>query len=198
MDRAVGQWLQASRLHAPLAERTVLELARVIQSWQRHPQGPDQAPKALRRRGLRARDRLVRHNLALVGHIWRTYHPNLSAQESSTADALQEGALNLVRAAEKFDPAKGYRFSTYASFWIRRGLHQFEQRCRRTIHFPADKAELVLRAQKLWETCRQEQGSTPSMQWLARQLSSPRLPLSAEGLQRLLMQWNSTMTCALI
>ncbi len=197
MDRAVGQWLRASRLHAPLAARTVLELARVIQSWQRHPQGADQAPKALRRRGLRARDRLVRHNLALVAHIWRSYHPTLSAEESSTADALQEGALNLVRAAEKFDPAKGYRFSTYASFWIRRGLHQFEQRCRRTIHFPADKAELVLRAQKLWETHRQAQGSEPSLQWLASQLSSPRLPVTAEGLQQLITLWHGTLTCAL-
>ena len=197
MDRAVGQWLRASRLHAPLAERTVLELARVIQSWQRHPQGADQAPKALRRRGLRARDRLVRHNLALVAHIWRSYHPTLSAEESSTADALQEGALNLVRAAEKFDPAKGYRFSTYASFWIRRGLHQFEQRCRRTIHFPADKAELVLRAQKLWETYRQAQGSEPSLQWLASQLSSPRLPVTGAGLQQLITLWHGTLTCAL-
>jgi RNA polymerase sigma factor (sigma-70 family) len=198
MDRAVGQWLRASRLHAPLAERTVLELARVIQSWQRHPQGADQAPKALRRRGLRARDRLVRHNLALVAHIWRSYHPTLSAEESSTADALQEGALNLVRAAEKFDPAKGYRFSTYASFWIRRGLHQFEQRCRRTIHFPADKAELVLRAQKLWETYRQAQGSEPSLQWLASQLSSPRLPVTGAGLQQLITLWHGTLTCALV
>lgn len=198
MDRAVGQWLRASRLHAPLAERTVLELARVIQSWQRHPQGADQAPKALRRRGLRARDRLVRHNLALVAHIWRSYHPTLSAEESSTADALQEGALNLVRAAEKFDPAKGYRFSTYASFWIRRGLHQFEQRCRRTIHFPADKAELVLRAQKLWETHRQAQGSEPSLQWLASQLSSPRLPVTGAGLQQLITLWHGTLTCALV
>jgi RNA polymerase sigma factor (sigma-70 family) len=198
MDRAVGQWLRASRLHAPLAERTVLELARVIQSWQRHPQGADQAPKALRRRGLRARDRLVRHNLALVAHIWRSYHPTLSAEESSTADALQEGALNLVRAAEKFDPAKGYRFSTYASFWIRRGLHQFEQRCRRTIHFPADKAELVLRAQKLWETHRQAQGSEPSLQWLASQLSSPRLPVTGAGLQQLITLWHGTLICALV
>ena len=197
MDRAVGQWLQASRLHAPLAERTVLELARVIQLWQGHPGGADGAPKAIRRSGLRARDRLVRHNLALVGHIWRTYHPRLSPEDSSTADALQEGALNLVRAAEKFDPAKGYRFSTYASFWIRRGLHQFEQRCRRTIHFPSDKAELVLRAQKLWDECRQKQGAAPSMQWLASQLSSPRLPLSGEGLQQLITLWQSTLTCAL-
>jgi len=193
MDQAVREWLKTSRQHAPLAERTVLELARVIQIWQGNPQGSITD----RRRGLRARDRLVRHNLSLVGHIWRTYHPSLSPEESSTADALQEGALNLVRAAEKFDPTRGYRFSTYASFWIRRGLHQFEQRGRRTIHFPAEKAELVLRAKTLWEECRQIQGSAPSMQWLARQLSSPRLPLSDEGLQRLLMQWNSTMTCAL-
>lgn len=197
MDRAVGQWLRASRLHAPLAERTVLELARVIQSWQRHPQGADQAPKALRRRGLRARDRLVRHNLALVAHIWRSYHPTLSAEESSTADALQEGALNLVRAAEKFDPAKGYRFSTYASFWIHRGLRRSCERDRRNIAFPRDQAALVLKAQRLNEEVLQHRGRQPSLHWLAAQLSTAKRVIQPERLEALLRSWHDTQTCSI-
>ena len=66
MHPSVRDWLRLSRLHPPLPERSVLELARLIQRWQQHPGGPDQAARAIRKRGQRARDQLVRHNLALV------------------------------------------------------------------------------------------------------------------------------------
>ena len=66
MHPSVRDWLRLSRQHPPLPERSVLELARLIQRWQHHPGGPTQAPRAIRKRGQRARDQLVRHNLALV------------------------------------------------------------------------------------------------------------------------------------
>lgn len=186
MDQSVRQWIQTSRCQAPLPERTVLELARRIQRWQRHPQGPDHAPRAVRAAALRARDRLVQHNLALVAHTWRQHHRHLPA------DALQEGALNLVRAAEKFDPQKGYRFSTYACFWIRRGLFRFEQKAKRLIAFPEQKAALMIKAQQLIEEHQRRCGAPPAMDWLSRQLSSPRYPLTATQLRDLLTQWHNT------
>ena len=117
---SVADWIDATARHQPLCERTVIELARRVQRWQQYPDGPELAPKAIKRMALRARNQLVNHNLRLVAHIWqrRSISSSLPAQEEGTADALQEAALNLVRAAEKFDPTKGYRFSTYATFWV--------------------------------------------------------------------------------
>ena len=133
----VTSWLNTSGSHRPLCERTVMELSRRIQRWQQHPCGPAHAPKPVRRSALRAREQLVRHNLGLVAHTWSRHRCSLPAHDDTTADALQEAALNLVRAAEKFDPAKGYRFSTYASFWVRRGFSEFERYAKRVIRFPA-------------------------------------------------------------
>jgi RNA polymerase primary sigma factor len=114
---SVQDWFEASNRLQPLAERTVIELSRRIQCWQRHPDGPAAAPDPVRRRALRARDRLVVHNLRLVSHTWVRHRSSLLCSDEATADALQEAAISLVRAAEKFDPTRGYRFSTYATFW---------------------------------------------------------------------------------
>ncbi len=197
MHPSVRQWLERSRRHAPLPERTVLELARTIQCWQQHPAGPAQAPRAIQKRGLRARDRLVRHNLALVAFSWRQHHSQLSADDAATADALQEGALNLLRAAEKFDPTRGYRFSTYASFWIRRGLRRSCERDRRNIAFPRDQAALVLKAQRLNEEVLQRRGRQPSLCWLAAQLSTAKRGIQPAHLEALLRSWHDTQTCTI-
>ena len=175
----------------------MLELARLIQRWQHHPGGPDQAPRAIRKRGQRARDQLVRHNLALVAFSWRQHHSQLSADDPATADALQEGALNLLRAAEKFDPARGYRFSTYASFWIHRGLRRSCERDRRNIAFPRDQAALVLKAQRLNEEVLQCRGRQPSLRWLAAQLSTAKRVIQPAHLGALLRSWHDTQTCAI-
>ena len=197
MHPSVRQWLERSRRHAPLPERTVLELARTIQRWQQHPAGPTQAPRAIQKRGLRARDQLVRHNLALVGFTWRKQHSGLSPEDAATADALQEAALNLLRAAEKFDPTRGYRFSTYASFWIRRGLLRFCQRDRRCIAFPREQAALVLKAEQLSEERLHCNGIRPSLSWLAAQLSTRKQPIAPAQLEALIRSWNHTQTCSI-
>ena len=197
MHPSVRDWLKLSRLHPPLPERSVLELARLIQRWQHHPGGPAQAPRAIRKRGQRARDQLVRHNLALVAFSWRQHHSHLSADDAATADALQEGALNLLRAAEKFDPARGYRFSTYASFWIHRGLRRSYERDRRNIAFPRDQAALVLKAQRLSEEVLQCRGRQPSLRWLAAQLSTAKRVIQPAHLGALLRSWHDTQTCAI-
>ena len=194
---SVEDWLQASQGHQPLCERTVLELSRRIQRWQHHPGGPDQAPRAVTCRALRARDQLVRHNLRLIVHTWGRHRHHLPACDETTADALQEGALNLVRAAEKFDPAKGYRFSTYATFWVRRGFSEIEQRCKRTIRFPAERAALVLKAQRLSQQQEAATGQPATLAWLASQLQCDGRPVSEQSLAQLLELWQCTNTAAL-
>jgi RNA polymerase primary sigma factor len=193
----VNSWLNTSGAHRPLCERTVMELSRRIQRWQKHPDGPAHAPKPVRRSALRAREQLVRHNLGLVAHTWSRHRCSLPAHDDTTADALQEAALNLVRAAEKFDPAKGYRFSTYASFWVRRGFSEFERYAKRVIRFPADKAAVVIKALRLSQEHVANSGDEPSLQWLAAQLTYKGKTVSAEQLATLLQQWEATRTGSL-
>lgn len=193
----VTSWLNTSSAHRPLCERTVMELSRRIQRWQKHPDGPAHAPKPVRRSALRAREQLVRHNLGLVAHTWNRHRCSLPAHDDTTADAMQEAALNLVRAAEKFDPTKGYRFSTYATFWVRRGFAEFEQRFKRPIRFPAEKAAVVLKALRLSQEHLANSGSEPDLGWLAAQLTFKRKPLSPEKLAEFIRQWEATRTGSL-
>jgi RNA polymerase sigma factor (sigma-70 family) len=193
----VNSWLNTSGSHRPLCERTVMELSRRIQRWQQHPDGPAHAPKPVRRSALRAREQLVRHNLGLVAHTWSRHRCSLPAHDDTTADALQEAALNLVRAAEKFDPAKGYRFSTYASFWVRRGFSEFERYAKRVIRFPAEKAAVVIKALRLSQEHLANSGDEPTLEWLAAQLTYKGKAVTAEQLTTLLQQWEATRTGSL-
>jgi len=193
----VNSWLNTSGAHRPLCERTVMELSRRIQRWQKHPDGPAHAPKPVRRSALRAREQLVRHNLGLVAHTWSRHRCSLPAHDDTTADALQEAALNLVRAAEKFDPAKGYRFSTYASFWVRRGFSEFERYCKRVIHFPAEKAAVVIKALRLSQEYLANTGDEPSLEWLAAQLTYKGKAVAVDQLATLMQQWQATRTGSL-
>jgi len=178
----------------PLCERAVLELSRRVQRWQQHPAGPSHAPKPVRRSALRARDQLVNHNLRLVTHTWQRqcHSASLPAREEGTADALQEAALNLVRAAEKFDPAKGYRFSTYATFWVQRGLNDYQQRYMRSIRFPADRAAVMIKAERLIRQHKMRTGEQPTRAWVAAQLQLDGKPITLEKFNGLFNQWQLT------
>ncbi len=116
---AVGAWLEAAGRAPLLTHREELELGRLIRVWQDWPDGPDAAPAAVRRRGLRARDRMVRGNLRLVAAVVKKYANVASRRGVPLVDLLQEGAIGLQRGAEKFAPSTGYKFSTYAFWWIR-------------------------------------------------------------------------------
>jgi RNA polymerase sigma factor (sigma-70 family) len=99
-----------------LPHQEVLALARRVQEWLHHPQP---CPPPIQRRGLRARDKLVSHNLRLVITISHKWERALVGHDGATMDDLQQaGAVGLMRAVEKYDPAKGYKFSTYAYWWV--------------------------------------------------------------------------------
>ena len=122
MSEDLSSWLQAAGRVPLLTPAEELHLGAMVREWQDWPDGPDQAPAGIRRRGQRARDRMVQANLRLVVSVAKRYHPAIQRRRLSHLDALQEGSVGLVRAAELFEPAKGYKFSTYAYWWIRQAL----------------------------------------------------------------------------
>jgi len=101
-----------------------IELGTLVQAWLAHPDGPDKAPPAVRRRGRRAKDRFVEANLRLVVNYVSEKCFRL-AKKGEFMDLVQAGNLGLIRAVERFDPTRGYKFSTYAFWWIRQSVNRY-------------------------------------------------------------------------
>ena len=122
MRDAVGAWLDAAGRYPLLTPAEELHLGALVQAWQRWDGGPDAAPAPVQRRGLRARDRMVRGNLRLVPSVARRYSGLIKQRGLSLEDGLQEGVIGLMRGVEKFDPERGYKFSTFGYWWARQGI----------------------------------------------------------------------------
>ena len=88
--------------------------------------------KRIERGDLEAKERLINSNLRLVVSLAKKY----PAYDLTLLDLIQEGIFGLVRAAEKFDWRKGYKFSTYATFWIRQAIQRGIENRARTIRIP--------------------------------------------------------------
>ncbi len=111
---AAQSWVESAKRVPLLTPAEELHLGGLVQAWQRHPDGPDGAPEAVKRRGLRARNRMVSANLRLVASFVQA-----RSHDGPLVDRFQNGTLGLIRAAERFDPERGYRFSTLAYWWLR-------------------------------------------------------------------------------
>lgn len=91
-----------------------IELARAIRCWQDYPGGPDQAPAAIRRAGLKAQDRFMLANIRLAHWVAGRF----SGRGVSPEDLLQSACEGLLQAVRRFDPGQGCRFSSYAVWWL--------------------------------------------------------------------------------
>ena len=78
-----------------------------------------QSVETIMKEGLEAKNKLVTANLRLVQRVVNVYIRNGLSSQYNAGDLMQEGTIALIRAAETFEPSKGFRFSTYAMFWIR-------------------------------------------------------------------------------
>jgi RNA polymerase primary sigma factor len=119
-----------------LANQTTDAMSLFLQEVRRHPlltrEEEVELAKRIERGDLAAKERLVNSNLRLVISNARKFQ----GHELPLLDLIQEGILGLIRAAEKFDWRKGYKFSTYATFWIRQALQRALDNRSRTIRIP--------------------------------------------------------------
>jgi RNA polymerase primary sigma factor len=124
MSSDIAEWLTAAGRVPLLTAAEEVHLGALVQRHQSWPGGPDAAPPNVKRSGLRARDRMISANLRLVVAVAKKYSGRLNRSGISLTlgDLLQEGTIGLARGVEKFDPGKGYKFSTFAYWWVRQGV----------------------------------------------------------------------------
>lgn len=114
----------------------------------------------------RAKDLLVEANMRLVVNIAKHYHTVLIPFE----DLVQEGAIGLMTAAERFDPSRGYRFSTYATHWIRQAISRAIDNKAKAIRIPAHVSETLRKLERTRALLLRENGEEPSTEALAQRL----------------------------
>jgi RNA polymerase primary sigma factor len=119
--------------------------------------------------GARARARLVEANMRLVVSIAKTYRSSGIPFE----DLVQEGAIGLMTATERFDPHRGFRFSTYATQWIRQAIGRAVDNKSKSIRIPAHVSESLRKLERIRTEVRRETGEEPSLELLAERLGVP-------------------------
>ena len=125
--------------------------------------------KRLMRRGLQAKDELIEANLRLVVSIAKRYRNRGLA----FLDLIQEGNLGLMRAVDKFDHTKGFKFSTYATWWIRQAITRAIADQARTIRIPVHMVETINKVVWAQRALLQELGREPTIDEVARRVELP-------------------------
>jgi RNA polymerase primary sigma factor len=189
-SNALSDYLASIGRYQLLKPEQEIELGRAVQAMiaaSQEPQQTDEHKRAIRR-GQIARKRFVEANLGLVVSIARKYQRNRHTME--LLDLIQEGNLGLHRAVDKYDPTRGYKFSTYAYWWIRHFIQEAIVQKDLLLRLPADVHDQVIRLWGARQKLFQRLGREASFSELAEELGAdPDALLAAmrrsQGLTRL-------------
>ncbi|MFN6356063.1 MAG: sigma-70 family RNA polymerase sigma factor, partial [Cyanobacteriota bacterium] len=182
----IRQYLRDIGRVAMLTEEEELTLARLVQQRERileqHPgvekpqadlaavaRSSGLSETALRQtlhQGRRAKERMIQANLRLVVAVAKKYQQ----QGVELLDLVQEGTLGLERGVERFDPTRGFRFSTFAYWWIRQGITRAISNQSRLIRLPSHLNEKLSRVRKAQQELAQRLGRTATLEELAAEL----------------------------
>jgi RNA polymerase sigma factor (sigma-70 family) len=165
---AMRDYLDAISRYPLLSTQQEIQLARKIAQYMELRDNPNPTPAEQRliKAGLKARATMVNCNLRLVVHIAKRYTGRIKSMDM--LDLCQEGNIGLQRAAEKFDASRGYKFSTYAYWWIRQSLKRAIDSKERMIKIPIHMIDRTFKALQIETEYMKEHGRKPSKTELAQ------------------------------
>lgn len=171
---SLGAFMEQAGRYELLTTDEEIHLSRRIQRWRELKDKEGELTKEERRAiksGLRARERLVKCNLRLVVHVSKKYTFKLRGFAMEHADLIQEGMFGLQRAAELFDGTKGYKFSTYAYWWIRQSISRSLETYDRCVRIPTNCLQKLNKARKIQNEYMQKHGKPASLEYIAKEIS---------------------------
>ena len=167
---AMRDYLDAISRYPLLTTQQEIQLARKIAQYMELRDNPNPTPAEQRliKAGLKARATMVNCNLRLVVHIAKRYTARIKSMD--LIDLCQEGSIGLQRAAEKFDASRGYKFSTYAYWWIRQSLKRAIDSKERIIKIPIHIIDRIFKALQIETEFMKEHGRKPNKTELAKEM----------------------------
>jgi len=180
MADSIKDYLNSIAKYPLLTAEQEIQLGRRIAKWRElkdltRSLTPDERREV--RSGERARQRFIQSNLQLVVHVARKYDRRQN-KTLELMDLIQEGNIGLARAVELFDPSRGYKFSTYAYWWIRQGITRALIMQDAIIRLPSSLHELLFKVNRTMQDMGHKLGREPTISEIAEAIDMDTKELS--------------------